>query len=188
MCRIIRIQVNPSNWFKMFKFIKWRFPKSWGYPQLSSILAWDFPLNIQRLEYPHDYGKAPFFVRLCTQLLDEIFGDVHVSHWDKKRAVSVRLSSPPNGTSSGFSSSWMIIVPNLLDRVHIYIYTYMYMYIMYIYIYIMYIYIYIMYIYIYIYYVYIYIMYIYIYIMYIYIYIYRCMHLYTYIYIYQPLY
>ena len=101
----------------------------------------------------------------------------------KKRAVSVRLSSPPNGTSSGFSSSWMIIVPNLLDRVHIYIHTCIcilciYIYIMYIYIYIMYIY------YVYIYYVYIYIMYIYI----MYIYIFTDVCTYIHIYIYQPLY
>ena len=99
----------------------------------------------------------------------------------KKRAVSVRLSSPPNGTSSGFSSSWMIIVPNLLDRVHIYI-LYIHVYVYYVYIYIMYIYIYIMYIYILC--IYIYIMYIYI----MYIYIFTDVCTYIHIYIYQPLY
>ena len=83
----------------------------------------------------------------------------------KKRAVSVRLSSPPNGTSSGFSSSWMIIVPNLLDRVHIYIYIYVCnVYYMYIYIYILCVYI------------------------YIYIYIYVCTYTYIYIYMYIHIY
>ena len=105
----------------------------------------------------------------------------------KKRAVSVRLSSPPNGTSSGFSSSWMIIVPNLLDRVHIYIYIHTCICILciYIYIYYVYIYIYLYYVYIYIYYVYIYIMYIYI--MYIYIYLQMYAPIYIYIYISTPI-
>ena len=32
---------------------RWRFPKSWGYPQ--SSIDWDFPWN-KPSSYPHDYG------------------------------------------------------------------------------------------------------------------------------------
>ena len=50
---------------------RWRFPKSWGYPQ--SSIDWDFPWN-KPSSYPHDYGTPRLF-------LGQVGGDLSMG-WD----------------------------------------------------------------------------------------------------------
>ena len=44
--------------FCSWLIVKWRFPKSWGYPQSSSISRWDFPWN---QPFISKYLVPPFF-------------------------------------------------------------------------------------------------------------------------------